>query len=233
MPRTTTPSKAPQRVSIAVKVAGPLTNATRKNATPNTFITGRVNPTKGSEGSYTVTTAYGVFDLTANEKFTYEVDPRAAVDFHQCPKHKDDAGAMKVYPDGHFGCIPCWHEYTKARRQAKKDGTWEQRSQRGAAATAARNERVLAAAKVRDLTREQMLRNLFQGQTKAGAYVKGSAAKRDAYVRAMMTATMEQHHLTPAQVAELAGQDEFFPLSWTAYRKAFPNKADVEETEAA
>lgn len=231
MSKTTVPSKAPQRVSIAVRITGTSKPAFLAHGKTGILVTGRVNPAKGEAGTYTVTTAYGVFDILPTEKITYDTDPMVAIDVHKCGKH---GTAMKVYPDGHFDCPTCWHEYTKARREGVKDGSWSARSSRSEQAKAARTERVLAANQKREADRARDIGAAIRGSVRASEYGKGSKAEKDSWLRANLTRMAAGFRISIEEAANLAGIDPWEPRTFAEHRQAFPPKGSIDsESDAA
>lgn len=226
MSKTTVPSKAPQRVSIAVRVTGTSKPAFLAHGKSGVLVTGRVNLAKGEAGTYTVTTAYGVFDILPTEKITYDTDPMVAVDVHKCGKH---GTAMKVYPDGHFDCPTCWHEYTKARREGIKDGSWSARSTRSDAAKAARTERVLAVNQKRESDRARDMGAAIRSSVRAAEYGKGSKAEKDSWLAANLTRIVDGFRISIEEGANLAGIDPWERRTFSEHRKAFPPKSTTDE----
>ena len=179
------------------------------------------------EHLFTVTTIdKRILEFTSRDKIL--VGPLAdARDASYCPKHDGEPMWFSVKHARGVFCRRCHNERAKEIRTARKDG--QEPTPRSAAAKAARAERVQAANAMRAVSRDRAIGNLLRGQARAAEFGKGSQAKRDAYARALMTATATQYGLTPEQAANLADLPVFEPMTWAEYRARYAKTPDVAD----
>lgn len=221
--RKTTAGSLPKSVAIAIVAEGVMASP---SVPTGTLVIGRAY--KNREGTITVRTATGIYDLFTTEKVRVG-DPRDAADARICDTHNE---VHRTTSTG-YECKSCWLDYSRNRAKAIRAGEWEPKGQQRA--KDARLERTLAAAAARDLSREQMIGNLVRGAIRIEDRVKGSKAKRHDYMRAHMTALVGLHGVSIADAANWAGVEAWEPMTWAEYRAAYPRKSEVEvaEVEAA